>query len=86
MKSFKEVKANMDEDSTSALMSTRKFLKLWEDGVISSYDGVGDLHDGNEFITNGFETDIFEFIRNVAPTMTKTEFIRKYPYVAWYNK
>lgn len=86
MKSFEEVKAELGEDFDDCLMLTEEFLEDWEDGAVSSYDGVGALHDGEKFVTNEFETDIFDFIRKAAPTITKEDFIKKYPYVAWYNK
>ena len=85
MKTFNRVKMEMDEVFQDCLMLTKDFLDCWEKGSITSYDGVGDIHNGQEFITDGFETDIFEFIRSKAFYMTKEEFIEQYPYIAWYN-
>ena len=55
-------------------------------GVFTSYDGVGDIHDGDDFITDGFEVSIFTFIKDKTKSMSIEDFIEKYPYVAWYNK
>ena len=81
---FQEVQNTMA--FPDCLMTTEDFLRDWNNNRISSYDGVGDLHDGNKFVTDGFETDIFKYIVDISPTMTEEEFIEKYPYVAWYNK
>ena len=86
IKTFEEVQKEMYHELQDCLMPTEKFLDDWERGAISSYDGVGDIHNGYVFITNGFKEDIFDFILEEAPNMTKEEFIKKYPYVAWYNK
>lgn len=86
MKTFEQVQYELGEDFADCLVNTSEFLDWMEDGLVSSYDGVGDLHDGESFVTDGFKIDIFEYIRSVAPQMTKEEFIHKYPYVAWYNK
>lgn len=86
MKTFKEVQNEMDDWEKDCLMTTSEFLDYMESGSMSRYDGVGNIHDGTDFITNGFEISIFDFIINKAPGMTKEEFIAKYPYVAWYNK
>lgn len=85
MKTFEEVKSMM-ETFKDCLMTTEQFLEYWENGTLTSYDGVGEIHDGNVFITDAFDDDIFDFIREKASSMTKEEFIQKYPYVAWYNK
>ena len=86
IKSFKEVRNEMDNSFKDCLMTTSEFLDYMESGSISDYDGVGDIHDGTDFITDGFKTNIFDFVRNKASEMTKEEFIEQYPYVAWYNK
>lgn len=86
MKTFKQVKSEMNPEFRDCLMTMRTFLKYWENDSISSLDGVGDLHNGEEFVTDGFEVNIFEYIINLAYTMSKSEIIRKFPYVAWYNK
>ena len=86
MKTFEEVQSTMDKTLQHCLMTTEKFLNLVDAGSVISYDGVGDVHDGEDFITNGFKTDIFDFINDKAATMTREEFIQTYPYVAWYNK
>lgn len=85
MKTFEEVKSMMGT-LKDCLMTTEQFLEYWENGTLTSYDGVGEIHDGNVFITDAFDDDIFDFIREKASSMTKEEFIQKYPYVAWYNK
>ena len=85
MKTFEEVKSMMGTFK-DCLMTTEQFLEYWENGTLTSYDGVGEIHDGNVFITDAFDNDIFDFIREKASSMTKEEFIQKYPYVAWYNK
>ena len=85
MKTFEQVQRELGEDFADCLVNTSEFLDWWDNGSVSSYDGVGDLHDGNSFVTNGFKTNIFEYICSVAHDMTKEEFIQKYPYVAWYN-
>ena len=86
MKTFEEVQMEMDEHHRDCLVPIEEFLDWWDSGCVISNDGIGDLHDGNEFVTDGFEVDIFDYIRDLAPTMTKAEFMEKYPYVAWYNK
>ena len=85
MKTFEEVKSMMGT-LKDCLMTTEQFLEYWENGTLTSYDGVGEIHDGNVFITDAFNDDIFDFIQEKASNMTKEEFIQKYPYVAWYNK
>lgn len=85
MKTFEEVKSMMGTFK-DCLMTTERFLEYWEDGTLTSYDGVGEIHNGDIFVTDGFETDIFDFIREESLDKTKEEFIQKYPYVAWYNK
>lgn len=85
MKSFDEVKRELGSFG-DCLVRTEKFLEWIEHDSVSWYDGVGEIHDGNEFVTNAWEDNIFDFIRQEAGKITKEEFIRKYPYVAWYNK
>lgn len=85
MRSFDEVKNELG-DLSDCLVKTEEFLEWMEDGSVTSYDGVGEIHNGNEFVTAAFEDDIFDFICEEAEKMTKEEFINKYPYVAWYNK
>ena len=85
MKTFEEVKSMMGT-LKDCLMTTEQFLEYWENGTLTAYDGVGEIHDGNVFITDAFDDDIFDFIREKASSITKEEFIQKYPYVAWYNK
>lgn len=86
MKTFEEVQMEMDENERDCLVTIEEFLDWCESGCVISDDGIGDLHDGNEFVTDGFEVDIFDYIRDLSLTMTKDEFMEKYPYVAWYNK
>ena len=86
MKTFEEVQEGMPSYFRDCLMTTEQFLEYWENGTLTSYDGVGEIHNGNVFITDAFNDDIFDFIREKTPNMTKEEFIKKYPYVAWYNK
>lgn len=88
MKTFDEVKNELDEDGLfgDCLVKTEEFLEWMETGNVSRYDGVGEIHNGDEFVTKPFEDDIFDFICKEATKMTKEEFINKYPYVAWYNK
>ena len=86
MKTFNKVKMEMDKEFQDCLMLTKDFLDCWERGLFNSYDGIGDIHNGQEFVTDGFKTDIFEFIENKIRCMTKEEFIKQYPYIAWYNK
>jgi len=85
MKSFDEVKRELGTFG-DCLVRTKKFLDWMEHGSVTSYDGVGEIHDGNEFVTEAWEDNIFDFIREKAAKMTKEDFIKKYPYVAWYNK
>lgn len=88
MKSFDEVKNELDEDGLfgDCLVKTEEFLEWMETGSVSRYDGVGEIHNGDEFVTVAFKDNIFDFICKEAAKMTKEEFINKYPYVAWYNK
>lgn len=85
MKSFDEVKNELGTFG-DCLVRTEKFLDWMETGGVNGYDGVGEIHNGDEFVTDAFEDNIFDFIREEATKMTKEEFINKYPYVAWYNK
>ena len=86
MKTFEEVQMEMDENERHCLVTIEEFLDWYDCGAVISNDGIGCLHDGDKFVTNGFEVDIFDYIRDLALIMTKAEFIEKYPYVAWYNK
>lgn len=83
---FEEVQATMESWSKDCLMTTKDFITDCKRGGFTYYDGVGDLHDGEKFVTDGFETNIFNFIREKLETMTEEQFCEKYPYVAWYNK
>ena len=85
MKSFDEVKNELGTFG-DCLVKTEKFLDWMETGGVNRYDGVGEIHNGDEFVTDAFEDNIFDFINKEATKMTKEEFINKYPYVAWYNK
>lgn len=84
MKTFEEILNKMDDWEKECLMTTSEFIDCMESGFFTSYDGVGDIHDGDDFITDGFEVDIFDFIikKIVDEDMSKEEFIKKYPYVA----
>ena len=86
MKTFEEVQAEMDDWEKECLMTTSEFINYVESGFFIPYDGVGSIHDGNDFITDGFEVSIFTFIEDKVKNMGIEEFIEKYPYVAWYNK
>lgn len=86
IKTFEQVEMEMGEDFQDCLMTMEQFLDYRDLGSLISYDGVGDVHDGNEFITNGFDTSIFDFISEKLSEMSRDEVIKKYPYVAWYNK
>lgn len=86
MKTFEEVLNEMDDWEKECLMTTSEFIDGIESGFFTSYDGVGNIHDGNDFITDGFEVSIFTFIKDKAKSMNIEDFIEKYPYVAWYNK
>lgn len=86
MKTFEEVLNEMDNWEKECLMTTSEFIDAIESGFITSYDGVGDIHDGNDFITNGFEVNIFTFIKDKLKSMSIEDFIKRYPYIAWYNK
>lgn len=85
MKSFDEVKNELGTLG-DCLVKTEEFLDWVESGSVTSYDGVGEIHNGDEFVTEAFKDNIFDFIHEEAAKMTKEEFINKYPYVAWYNK
>ena len=85
MKTFEEVKNEMEDWEKQCLMTTSEFIDYMNSGILTSYDGIGDIHDGNDFITNGFKVDIFAFINDKAKNMSMEDFIEKYPYVAWYN-
>lgn len=84
MKSFDEVKGELGV-SSHCLLRTETFLDWIETGCVNRYDGVGEVHNGDEFVTNPFKDNIFDFICEEATKMTKEEFINKYPYVTWYN-
>jgi hypothetical protein len=86
MKTFEEVQNEMDDWEKECLMTSSEFIDGIESGLFTSYDGVGNVHDGNGFITDGFEVSIFTFIKDKAKSMSIEDFIEKYPYIAWYNK
>lgn len=86
MKTFEEVQNEMDDWEKECLMTTSEFIDYMKWGFCTPYDGVGDVHDGNDFITNGFEVSIFTFIKDKLKNMSIEDFIKKYPYVVWYNK
>lgn len=86
MKTFEDVLNEMDDWEKECLMTTSEFIDGIESGFFTSYDGVGNIHDGDDFITDGFEVSIFTFIKDKAKSMSIEDFIEKYPYVAWYNK
>lgn len=86
MKTFEEVQNEMEDWEKECLMTTSNFIDCAKSGLFTSYDGVGDIHDGNDFITDGFEVNIFTFIKDKTKNMSVEEFIEKYPYIAWYNK
>lgn len=81
MKSFDEVKNELGTFG-DCLVNTEEFLEWMETGSVSRYDDVGEIHNGDEFVTQAFKDDIFDFICKEAIKMTKEEFINKYPYVA----
>ena len=86
MKTFEEVLNELDDWEKECLMTTSEFIDGMESGFYTSYDGVGRIHDGDDFITDEFEVDIFSFIKVKTNSMSIEDFIKKYPYVAWYNK
>ena len=86
MKTFEEVLNEMGNWEKECLMHTSEFISSMESGFFTSYDGVGSIHDWNNFITNGFDVSIFTFINDKLKSMSVEGFIEKYPYVAWYNK
>ena len=86
MKTFEEVQNEMEDWEKECLMTTSEFIYNMESGFFIPYDGIGNIHDGNDFITDGFECSIFTFIKDKTKNMSVEEFIEKYPYVAWYNK
>lgn len=86
MKTFEEVQNEMKDWEKGCLMPMSEFIRYVESKFFIPYDGVGNIHDGNDFITDGFEVSIFTFIEDKLKNMSVEEFIEKYPYVAWYNK
>ena len=86
MKTFEEVKREMDVDFQDCLMTMEEFLECYDSRFFISSDGVGDVHDGNYFITDGFDTDIFDFLSEKLSEMSRDEVIKRFPYVAWFNK
>ena len=88
MKTFEEVLNELRDWEKECLMTTSDFIDCMESGFFTPYDGVGRIHDGNCFVIDEFEVSIFDFIikKIVGEDMSKEEFIKKYPYVAWYNK
>lgn len=85
MKTFEQVKTEMESCFQDCLMTMEEFLNYCDTGAIISSDGVGDVHDGNNFITDGFDTDIFDFLSEEFSKMSRDEVIEQFPYVAWYN-
>ena len=67
----------------NCLIKTEEFLEWVDEGAVTGYDGFGKIYDGINFIE---DANVFDFIAEAAKTMTREEFISKYPYVAWYNK
>ena len=86
MKTFEEVLNEMDDWEKECLMTTSEFIDSIQTGFFTPYDGVGNIHNGNDFITDGFKVSIFTFIEDKLKNMSIEDFIKKYPYVAWYNK
>ena len=90
MKTFEEVQNEMDDWEKECLMTTSEFIDNIESGFFTSHDGIGIIHDGNDFIRpeiiDGFKVSIFTFIKDKIKSMSVEDFIEKYPYVAWYNK
>lgn len=82
-KKIKTIEQAQAETKYGDVFLTSDFLDRMERGSIISYDGWGSPHDGENELD---DIDIFEFIYKTAPTMTKEDFCRKYPYVVWYNK
>ena len=64
------------EEYVKALEMAIKSLEMWEEVKQDLY----------KFVTRAFKDNIFDFICKKATKMTKEDFIKKYPYVAWYNK
>ena len=88
MKTFEEVQNELEEWEKDCLMKTSDFIDDMESGFFTEYDGFGRIHDGNEFVTDEYKISIFDFIieKLVTIGMDREEFVKKYPYVAWYNK
>jgi len=86
MKTFEEVQDGISDWEKECLLPTSEFLDYVESGCITPYDGVGYIHDGTDFMIDGFEESIFTFIKDKVKIMGIEGFIEKYPYVAWYNK
>ena len=86
MKTFEEVQNELDEWEKECLMHTSEFLESVESGFFTPYDGCGRVHDGNDFVTDEWKESIFTFIERKLEEMTVDEFVKNYPYVAWYNK
>lgn len=86
MKTFEEVQNEMDDWEKDCLMPMSEFMDYVKSGFFIPYDGIGSIHDGNDFITDGVDVSIFAFIGDKLKNMSVEEFTEKYPYVAWYNK
>ena len=72
MKTVEQVK----QETFGNVYTLEEFCKLCDDGIITSYDGIGRFHDGDK------ETDVSVWDYSLAPE----DVWGIYPYVIWYNK
>lgn len=71
MKSKKQIQ----KETFGDVYTLSEFSRLIDDNLVSSYDGIGYFHDGEN------ETDFC--VWNDSLTW---EDVKNYPYVVWYNK
>jgi len=72
MKTLEEIKA----ESYGVVLTTVDFITLAKSGALIPHDGDGCFHDGEK------ESNISVWsVKKIT-----FEFLKKYPYVVWYNK
>lgn len=75
MKTKKQIAAEHSILNESSIYTLNEFMDLLDDGTITSYDGWGYFHDGEN------ETRL-----NVWDNSLTWDDVKDFPYVCWYNK
>jgi len=75
MKTIEQIAAEHEILDIGDIFTLEEFMHLHELGFITSYDGRGYFHNGEN------ETDISVWDETIT-----LEEAKKYPYICWYNK